>query len=563
MKAIDFLVRNSRIRSSLLIIFMIFIILPALAVGIFSYVQSKQVLERSVFTTLEYLIDAQKNAITNWSVNRKDFLIGLANNDRIRSMDYEIARIILENDLIMDKNFRTILLVGTDGKIKVEPFKPSSTGTYIGDRMYIQKALKGETYISDVLLSRNTNEPVLCIATPVMQKHKVVGVLFGVVKIEVIAKLVQQNSLGEFGEAYLVNQQGLLLSQSKFLQDKTTLKLKALDQPLRESFQKKSSEAIYTNYRNKKVFGVYRNLAETNMGLVVEKEYGSAMMEYGLKTYLNVVKILGVIVLAFLLFGVYYSRKLSKPLEYLAAEVNDMAEGNYRSILGMPANKEVQELSSAINHMTHSILEKTNQLNNLVEQLEQYTEHLNHKNNQLAQISITDELTGLYNRRYLNEEIERIIILSSSLKQNISLLMLDLDQFKQVNDNYGHATGDVVLKEFSQILRRCSREHDVVGRFGGEEFIIVIPFARSRQVAEIGERIRQDVESYVFDVGKHKLAITVSIGIATLIPQKELPVRDVIEQLLKEADACLYQAKKFGRNKVVNVDLNEKNKMVV
>lgn len=558
MKTIDFFIRNRRIRSSLLISFMIFIILPALAVGIFSYVQSKHVLERSVFNTLDYLIEAQQNAIANWSVNRKDFLIGLANNERIKSMEYEVVRRILENALIMDDNFRTIILVGTDGKIKIEPFKPVNTGTYIGDRMYIQKALKGETYISEVLLNRNTKEPVLFIATPVRQNHQIVGVLIGAVKIEVIAKLVQQNSLGEHGESYLVNQQGLMLSQSKFLQEVTTLKLKALKQPFTEISRGKSGEGIYTNYRNKKVFAVYRNLSETNIGLVVEKEYNSAMMEYGLQTYFNVVKILGVIVVIFILFGVYYSRKLSEPLEYLAAEVNGMAEGNYRSILSIQANKEVQELSNAINHMTSNILEKTNQLNNFVEQLEQYTEHLNQKNNQLAQISITDELTGLYNRRHLNQEIERMVVLSSSLKQNISLLMLDLDRFKQVNDNYGHATGDVVLKEFAQILRRCSREHDVVGRFGGEEFIIVIPFAKSKQVVEIGERIRQEVENYVFDAGKHKLAITVSMGIVTLVSTKEVPIRDVVEKLLKTVDYCLYQAKELGRNKVVHMDLNEK-----
>ncbi|GAB6181793.1 sensor domain-containing diguanylate cyclase [Desulfotomaculum defluvii] len=559
MKMLDFFVRKRRIRSSLLIIFMTFIILPALAVGIFSYVQSKNVLERSVFNTLEYLIDAEENAITNWSDNRKNFLVGLANNQRIKSMDYATAKRILENSLNMDKNFKTIVLVGTDGKIKVEPFKSKVSHTYIGDRAYIQQAMKGETYVSEVLLSRNTKEPVIFIATPVKQKDEIVGILFGVVKIEVITNLVQQTSLGELGETYLVNQQGFMVSQSKFLQEFTSLRLKVIKEPLNQFSEGNNSRGIYKNYRNKKVFGVYRNLTEIKIGLVAEMEYHSAMMKYGLQTYFLAVVASGLIVVVFLLFGVYYSRKLSKPLEFLAAEVISIAEGNYRSIISIPANTEIQELSTAINHMSANILEKTNQLNNLIEQLEQYTNHLNQKNYQLAQISITDELTGLYNRRYLNQEIERLIVLSGSMKKNISLFMLDLDHFKQVNDNYGHATGDVVLKEFAQLLRSCSRDHDVVGRFGGEEFILIVPFVRGQQVKELGERIRQDVENFVFDRENYRLRITVSIGIATFTPLLEEPVGDIAEKLLKTADDCLYQAKETGRNKVIQVILNEEN----
>lgn len=556
MKIADFFITNRRIRTSLLIGFTVFIILPALAVGIFSYVQSKHVLERSVFNTLEYLIDAQESAFTNWSINRKNFLVGLADNERIELMEYDTAKRALGNALHMDRNFRTLALVGLDGRIMVEPFT-ERTDIYIGDRAYFQQAIKGQTSVSEIILSRNTNEPVLVIATPVRQKNTIVGVLLGAVKVDVMTQLVQQNAPGERGESYLVNREGLMINHPKFLLEKTSLNLKINKQPLTYISEGKSGRGIYSNYMDKKVFGIYRYLPGTRLGLVVEKEYHSAMLEYGLQTYFYVVIISGLIVVVFILFGVHYSRKLSNPLERLAAEVNQIAEGNYRSVLSMEANKEVQELSNAINHLSSNILEKTDQLNNLIEQLEKYTDHLNHEKNQLEKISITDELTGLYNRRYINQELERMILLSSSLRKNVSLLMLDLDRFKLVNDNYGHATGDEVLKEFAQILRNCSRDHDLLGRFGGEEFILVVPFVKDSQARDIAERIRQDVENYVFDSGGHKLTVTVSIGIATLTPPPEKSSAEVAELLLRSADDCLYEAKETGRNKVIHVNLNE------
>ncbi|MEW6697123.1 MAG: GGDEF domain-containing protein, partial [Bacillota bacterium] len=536
-----------------LIGFMVFIILPAMVVGIFSFVQSKNVMKQSVFNTLEYLTDAQGNAINNWVTARKNFLEGLAQNERIKALDLDATGRILTNSLKMDRNFRSLTLVGSDGAIKVDPvFNANLREVYVTDREYFRQAMSGKTYVSEVLLSKINNEPVLIIATPVKREHEgIVGVLYGAVNIGVITELVQQNFPGQRGESYLINQDGVMISESKFVQNFEPLEIKPQNKPVDQVSRGLSGKAIYTNYHNKKVFGVYRWLPEMKMGLVVEKQYTGALLENGLDNYLKVLSASLVIIALFMVFALFYSRRLTKPLERLAAEVNSIAEGNFQTVLDMQANKEVQELGRAINHMSSTLLAKTNRLNDLIAQLEQSTEDLYQEKNKLAKISITDELTCLYNRRYINQELDRFTQLSRALGKNISLMMLDLDHFKLVNDTFGHATGDVVLKEFAQLLRQCSRGTDVIGRFGGEEFIIIVPFISGTQVKEIAERIRQEVSNTVFDADDNKIKVTVSIGVVTLIPSMDEKVSEIIEKTIRIADECLYEAKRSGRNRVV------------
>ena len=552
---------NQPIRNSMLFFFLVFIIVPALLVGVFSFVQTKQVVEQSTFNTLEYLSDAQEKAIDNWVKSRKNFIEGLAQNDQLNTVEYQATADLLRNSLKMDQNFRGLILADPEGIVQVEPTNQNKEQSIsVSDREYFQQAIKGKTYVSELLLSRNKKNPVLVFATPVKNKNNIVGVLIGAVHIDVITRLVEQNFPGKHGESYLVNEKGLMISQSKFAQQDTALELEMKKGPIEGISRGISGQSIYKNYLNKKVFGVYRWLPEIQMGLVVEKEYNTALLEYGLVTYLKVAAASIVIIGLFILYATIYSRRLSQPLERLANEVNHIAEGNFRSIIDLRANREFQELARSINYMSSNLLEKNNQLNDLILQLELNAEHLHEEKDKLARISITDELTGLYNRRYINQELYRLIHLGNSLQKSISVLSLDLDRFKRVNDTFGHAAGDVVLKEFAELLCYSKRGSDVVGRFGGEEFIVIIPFVNGKQVKEIAERIRQAVSAFTFDSKDNKIQLTVSIGAATLIPSPDEPIQQVAEKLLKVADEGLYQAKNSGRNKVIHIDLTNKSK---
>jgi diguanylate cyclase (GGDEF)-like protein/PAS domain S-box-containing protein len=162
--------------------------------------------------------------------------------------------------------------------------------------------------------------------------------------------------------------------------------------------------------------------------------------------------------------------------------------------------------------------------------------------NELKDLATRDSLTGLYNRRYfdnkLNEEIQR----SKRYGHHLSLMILDIDYFKKVNDQYGHAAGDEVLKLFAVVLKESVRNIDVCARIGGEEFVVLFPETNGEDALKIAERLHQIINTTEVDIGTTKLQVTVSIGLVT---QSE-----IYSYLLDKADKALYQAKENGRNQI-------------
>lgn len=171
------------------------------------------------------------------------------------------------------------------------------------------------------------------------------------------------------------------------------------------------------------------------------------------------------------------------------------------------------------------------------------------ENSKLFRQTIEDSLTGLYMRRYLfirlREEIQRFKRRGGPL----SVIMFDVDDFKAVNDNYGHATGDVVLRTVGQILRDCSRQGvDIPCRYGGEEFIILMPGSEKKESEIVAERIRAACENATISVPEGQVKITASCGIASIEECQESSA----DALLSIVDKRLYNAKKSGRNRVVS-----------
>jgi two-component system cell cycle response regulator len=169
-------------------------------------------------------------------------------------------------------------------------------------------------------------------------------------------------------------------------------------------------------------------------------------------------------------------------------------------------------------------------------------------------LALTDELTQLYNRRYFNSHLDGLLQQAEDRNKSISLLMVDIDHFKSINDTHGHDEGDKVLVEVAQRIKRHVRECDLVARLGGEEFVVVMPDARTGVGLQVAERLRQSIDTkpVLLESGQ-ELAVTVSIGLAAT-RDKGGVTRPV---LLKVADDALYQAKRSGRNRVVVGELRE------
>ena len=183
-------------------------------------------------------------------------------------------------------------------------------------------------------------------------------------------------------------------------------------------------------------------------------------------------------------------------------------------------------------------------------QVQERTIALEKANHQLEILATTDALTGLYNRRHFLNQAQQLIDISIRHQHPIAMVMLDIDHFKAVNDQYGHAAGDHVLCSLSEALTKASRKTDIIGRVGGAEVAILLIDATPSMADMLAERLRSTVEKLDIKYDQQPIPLTISAGICTkAVTQKEIKILD----MMKCADQGLYQAKNGGRNRVITL----------
>ena len=163
---------------------------------------------------------------------------------------------------------------------------------------------------------------------------------------------------------------------------------------------------------------------------------------------------------------------------------------------------------------------------------------------EIYRMMITDGLTGIANRRKLDEALENEFLRAKRYGRPLSIAILDADHFKKVNDNHGHIVGDFVLKKLATLFQQNIRREELLGRYGGEEFVVVMPEVDSSGAFQLAEKLRKTVETTVFKSAETELPVTISVGVATL--GEENSVKDFLDT----ADQALYRSKEEGRNRV-------------
>ena len=180
-----------------------------------------------------------------------------------------------------------------------------------------------------------------------------------------------------------------------------------------------------------------------------------------------------------------------------------------------------------------------------VQELEEKVKNLEEELTRTKTENMKDHLTGLLTRRAFSDEVKRIESAYERIKTQYAVVFFDLDHFKKLNDTYGHECGDVVLSTFGKILNKSVREHDIVGRYGGEEFVAIIHFNLNRELLQFLKRIKTIVTENSFLYKDKKIKVTFSAGVAIR------STYETYENTLQKADVLLYQAKENGRNKIV------------
>jgi len=208
---------------------------------------------------------------------------------------------------------------------------------------------------------------------------------------------------------------------------------------------------------------------------------------------------------------------------------------------------DLVEFKKLISNEIGQVRESNVSLQHKLTQAQQEVQTLQSQLTEITDLATIDELTGLYNRRALFSRLVEEHSRVERYKENFSLMIFDIDDFKQVNDTYGHQVGDAILKKLAHFLKGNLRTSDFISRFGGEEFIAILPSTEMEKARQVAEKMRHMLGKKVFEdkKGAIKIKITVSTGIAQCTPG------DTIDNLIKRADDALYMAKNNGKNTIL------------
>jgi diguanylate cyclase (GGDEF)-like protein len=378
----------------------------------------------------------------------------------------------------------------------------------------------------------------LTIAVPVLAgREELLGVLAARVNFRRVGKMLQGYAGGDAGDLFLITEEGTVLSSSRF----SPAELLGISIPSRIAAKLFSHEAVPEHYRNDRgitVVGTLKGIHQVGWGVVAELDRDKAYAEVFRLRNLTIALIVGLLLVVG--FAAYIlGLTIVRPLNRLITAASQVASGNLNVNVPVLSRGELGYTTEVFNHMV-------TRLGQAREELDAMNRTLRDRNRELHEISITDSLTGLYNRKHSMEVLTKEVARAERYQRPLALLMIDVDHFKRYNDTCGHLAGDEVLRKIATIFRRCTRESDCVGRYGGEEFLIILPETVGDDAGRIAERIRSHLAEEDFPFGPQMLKITISGGIASFPRNGRSP-----ESLLKSADAALYEAKNRGRNRVV------------
>ena len=362
--------------------------------------------------------------------------------------------------------------------------------------------------------------------------------LAGLVSFGSVEAVLTEVKLSTGGDVFLLDGQGRFMTQPR-LATTHLVGTTAMQVPTRQNGPVIVERR--TSYQQRSVFQSKVHLEELGWWLVYEEDYERAMspvLEAQRRIWVSVLIVGALAILA----ALRIAQSILKPIKGLALGARRINEGLVGVKIPRGAGDEIGLMIETFNEMAMKITLSQAELQYKNKMLNSQNDRLQDMNERLEKLSVTDGLTGLFNHRHfwnlLNTELTRV-----NLNQgNLALVLLDLDDFKKVNDKFGHAVGDVLLKTIADVLSDTMRDTDIVARYGGEEFAILLPDTDESGVQNVAEKIRASIEAIRFNVPDTDivLKVTVSIGVSVF--------RGNRREFFNAADRALYKSKAAGKN---------------
>jgi diguanylate cyclase (GGDEF)-like protein len=549
------------IKTQIIVFALLATIIPSVTMGWLSYVQNRKFLNEKIKQELRVVTSQVSRELDLWLKDRlydlrvfSSSYVVLENLEKVlREGSAHIENIVAHRRLkdylgsVREKivDYQELMLLDLQGA-SVATSSDKVTTVKLPEK-WLERAQANKYNVGSAYWDETLQAAVIVIVQPIRTANeRLLGVLVAKLNFRTISKILMKYAQGEIGELYLITKDGFLLVSSQSISAKF-LETKLLNNTTQKLFSQEGEPNAYLGYHNQPVVGALKRISELGWGVVAEKERAKAYAQIvGLRnlTLALVVGLLFVIGLAAYLL----SLSLVRPLNRLTSGAGKVAGGDLEVDVPVSSRSEVGYLTEVFNDMVARLRQGR-------EELASINETLREKNVELHEISITDSLTGLYNRKHLMETLDKEVSRSQRHSRSFSLLVIDIDHFKKYNDTYGHLAGDEVLSKLASVFKESIRSSDYAARYGGEEFIIMLPEIGPEQGVEAAERIRHKVAEEIFSGDGESIKVTISVGVACYPKNGE-----DAESVIRNADAALYEAKELGRNRVILAGANQKKK---
>lgn len=545
------LIRLDRIKRKILVFSLLATLIPSLSMGGFFYVYAKRFVTDKVTQKLSDVTAQDVRELDLWMKERLYEVRVFASSYEVSENLEKITRANTVpgikalafhrlNDYLKSVgnkfvDYEELVVVNTDartictsaGRIGPLSLPPDWRKQAKGDN-----PIMGEAYRDPVL-----NKMVMLLAVPIKaQNGRFLGLLAVKLNFNAVEKILGRSPLGKTGQSYLIARDGTLITGAGVDSSESVKDNRSFNAP-----NPSETNAVLLEYpddHDKEVIGILRRMSQLEWGVVAQIGKNEIYAEIVRVRNLTLLICLGLL-LAIGLAAYLLGLTIVRPLDRLTNGAAMVAAGDLGVRLPALSHGEIGYLTEAFNNMVDRLRQGQ-------EELATINGKLTEKNKELEVLSITDSLTGLFNRKHFMEMLVNEVARARRNNHPFAVLMIDTDHFKKYNDTFGHQAGDALLKKIGKIFMQSLRSVDYASRYGGDEFIVLLPESGKEGALELAERIRGLVNAEKLDSNADRVAVSVSIGIAAFPQEGDTP-----ESIIASADGALYIAKRTGRNRVV------------
>lgn len=551
------------LRALLLICFAITALLPVslLAVKIYrsawdnakrEVTEKHQLLAENLAAPITIYVSKHRGVLNFCATLLKDPI--LVRNDNPRQIKEILLTAMRETDglksaYLFDADKKLIVSVGTDN---LDQDKLARIGSFPFTH---ETYLKQRSMVSNMLLHPASQKPAIFISVAVPGDPA--RVLIGELDITPIEKLRQGIRFGQGGHSAIVDANGVVIAHPnpQWMAEVKDLSHLSIIKDMMAG--KTGVTDFYSPFKKQNMVAGYTSVPILGWGIMVPQPRHELEEQVEGLLYSTLAWGLAGLILSLItayLLGIW----ITQPLQKLASAGQSLAQQGFRSSLPSireTAPAEVRQLaasfSDAIHDLSISRAEVTELNKSLQHRVDEATDELRQANTKLSVLARSDHLTKLANRRHFEQSITNMTARRGDDNKSVCILLVDIDRFKAINDEYGHAAGDMVLIQVAEILDRNMRQSDIAARYAGDEFVAIIhtdiDIGRER-----AETIRNEIAMQRFMFSGNTFNVTVSIGIIECQPSQQ---RESVDSILQKVDNAMYKAKRAGRDKVAELTI--------